>query len=254
MIARTLERARARGELALVAYLTAGYPSPSAWLPCLSEIAAAGADILEVGIPFSDPVADGPTIQHASSRSLAAGTTLAGVLDALAHACPAVPLCVMSYLNPLLALGNERAALDRLAGAGVAGLVVPDLPAEETGPWRRATAERGLDLVGFVAPTSTDARVRRAAAVSDVLYYVAVTGTTGVRHDLAPDLLPALARLRRLTDRPVIVGFGVAHADQVRALRGRCDGVVVGSRIVEALRNEEPVAPLVLELAHAAKG
>jgi len=253
MIARTLERARARGELALVAYLTAGYPSPAAWRPCLAEIVSAGADVLEIGIPFSDPVADGPTIQRASSRALAAGTTFAKTLDALAHARLGVPVCVMSYLNPLLALGSARAAVDRLADAGVSGLAVPDLPAEEAAPWRLATGERGVELVGFVAPTSTDARVRRAAAVSDVLYYVAVTGTTGVRHDLAPDLRPALERLRRLTDRPVVVGFGIGHPDRVRELRGRCDGVVVGSRIVEALGQGEPVLPLVRELVHAAK-
>ncbi len=253
MIARTLAVARARDELALVAYLTAGYPSPARWLACLREIVAAGADIVEVGIPFSDPIADGPTIQHASERALAAGTTLAGVLTALAAEPVGVPVCVMSYLNPLLALGGERAAVDRLASAGVSGLVVPDLPAEESAPWRAATAARGLELVGLVAPTSTDARVQRIAEGADVLYYVAVTGTTGVRAELDPELVPSLERLRRLTDRPLIVGFGIGAPEQVRRLRDHCHGVVVGSRIVDALRNDEPLGPLVRQLAHATR-
>jgi tryptophan synthase alpha chain len=253
MIARTLEHARGRGELALVAYVTAGFPSPGAWISAAREIADAGADVLEVGIPFSDPIADGPTIQRASSQALACGTTLASILEQLARVPLGIPVCVMSYLNPLLALGDERAAVSRLAAACVSGLVVPDLPAEEAEPWRWATHARGLDLVGFVAPTSTEARIRRTVEVSDVLYYVAVTGTTGVRRELAPDVRPALERLRRTTDRPVVVGFGIGRPDHVRGLRGRCDGVVVGSRIVDAISNGEPLTPLVRDLARAAK-
>jgi len=253
MIAAALAAARARDKLALVAYVTAGYPSPARWLTCLHEIVSSGADIVEIGIPFSDPVADGPTIQHASERALALGTTLDGVLAALAAEPVGVPVCLMSYLNPLLALGGERAAVDRLAAAGVAGLVVPDLPVEEAGPWRAATAARGVELVGLVAPTSTASRVRRIAAGADVLYYVAVTGTTGARADLDPDLVPSLERLGRLTDRPLVVGFGIATPDHVRRLRGRCDGVVVGSRIVDALRRGEPVAPLIRQLEHATR-
>ena len=253
MIARALERARARGDLALVAYLTAGFPSPSTWLECLGEIARAGADVLEIGIPFSDPIADGPTIQRASREALEAGTTTASVLDALGRMRFDVPCCVMSYLNPLLALGDERQAVERLKAAGVAGLVVPDLPVEESEPWRAATRDLGLELVGFAAPTSTDARVRRTAAASDVLYYVAVTGTTGVRSELAADLVPVLTRLRGLTERPLVVGFGIGRAEQIRELRGRCDGVVVGSRIIETLLRGEAPGPLVRELARAAK-
>ncbi len=253
MIARSLEHARARGELALVAYVTAGFPSSTEWVAAAQEIVGAGADVLEVGIPFSDPIADGPTIQRASSRALACGTSLASVLDTLARTPLGIPVCVMSYLNPLLALGDERTIVGRLGAACVSGLVVPDLPAEEAGPWRRATAERGVDLVGFVAPTSTDARVRRTVETADVLYYVAVTGTTGVRSALAPDVRPALERLRRLTELPIVVGFGIGRPDHVRGLRGLCDGVVVGSRIVEALERGEPVAPLVRDLARAAK-
>jgi tryptophan synthase alpha chain len=253
MIAHALEHARGRGELALVAYVTAGFPSRERWVSAAREIVDAGADVLEIGIPFSDPIADGPTIQRASSQALASGTTLASVLDDLARISLGIPVCVMSYLNPLLALGDERAAVSRLAAACVSGLVVPDLPAEEAAPWCRATGERGLDLVGFVAPTSSEARIRRTVEVSDVLYYLAVTGTTGVRRDLAPDVRPALERLRRTTDRPVVVGFGIGRPEHVRALRGRCDGVVVGSRLVDAISNGEALAPLVRDLARAAK-
>lgn len=246
-------RAAARGEAALIPYVTGGFPSVAASMERLVEADAAGADVLEIGIPFSDPVADGPTIQAASHRALAAGATPSAILDALAATPTRAPRVAMSYLNPLEAGGRERriAALRR---ARVDGLIVPDLPLEEAAGWSAALAEAGIDLVLLVAPTSGAGRAARIAAASrGFVYSVNLAGTTGARAALPAGLRDALAALREASPHPVAAGFGVSTPEQVAALSEVADGVVVGSRLVDAIAHGEALTPLIRSLKDATR-
>ena len=253
MIARTFRELGARGETALIPYLTAGYPSLQRSMEDLQIVIDNGADLVELGVPFSDPVADGPTIQHASQHALQSGAGLSRILEAISQREIGRPLLLMSYLNPLLAYGREAVLCDMRA-AGVSGLIVPDVPLEEAEPWRVAADARGLDLVLLVAPTSGEQRTRTIAASSrGFVYYVSVAGVTGARQELPDDLLDSLAGVKRSSPLPVAVGFGISDAEQVRTLRGRADGVVVGSRIVEAVRRGEDLAALVRKLKQATR-
>ncbi len=252
-LADTFAKLRGDGETALLAYLTGGYPDMDGFVRLLHEVAGAGADIIEVGVPFSDPVADGPVIQAASQQALAAGTTLAGLLERLRADRPAVPLVLMSYLNPLIAYGIDR-LLGELPRAGICGLIVPDLPVEEAGPLAQQAAAAGVDLVLLAAPTSTDERLRRIGRTSrGFVYAVSVTGTTGVRERAADEAQMLVNRLRAVTDLPVAVGFGIGSPGQVRRLCGVADGVIVGSRIIQAIADGEDVAALVASLKDATR-
>jgi tryptophan synthase alpha chain len=251
MIRRTFDRLRERDEMALVPYLVAGYPTLDESLSQLQRIAASGADLVELGVPFSDPIADGPTIQQAAVRALQGGARLSRILQGIDRLRLPVPVILMSYLNPLLAHGRDEVLAD-MEAVGVSGLIVPDLPLEEATPWRESARRHGIDLVLLIAPTTSDERAREIAARSDgFVYYVSVTGTTGARESLSPQLLPSLSRLRERIDTPLAVGFGISEPEQVRSLRGRADGAVVGSRIVEAIRQGEDVADLVNRLKQA---
>ena len=244
---------RQRGEVALMPYLTAGYPTLDGSLDALRRIADAGADLIEVGVPFSDPVADGPTIQASSRRALAQGTRLEIILAAFSRCPLQVPLVLMSYVNPLLAYGRER-LFDDLAGAGFCGLIVPDLPLEESDRWRADAREHGLGWIPLIAPTSGIERgVAIAAQARGFAYYVSVSGTTGTRRRLPARLTSDLNALRARTETPVAVGFGVNNGAQVRELAPHCDGVIVGSRLIEALRDDEPLESLIRELKQATK-
>jgi tryptophan synthase alpha chain len=221
---------------ALVAYLTAGYPDKTRFFAQLRSVAAA-ADIVEIGAPFSDPMADGPTIQRSSRAALAQGVTLRWLLAELAVARDefAAPLLLMSYLNPLLAYGID--ALPAAArAAGISGLVVPDLPLDECEPMRSALHREGLSLVQFVAPTTSPDRTLRVAAASEgFLYALTLTGVTGRNAALPDETLEYLGRLRRVSSVPVCAGFGIRSSSQVRRLAPHVDGVIVGSALVEAI-------------------
>ncbi len=252
-ISETFARLRERGELALIPYLTAGYPTRDAFVGALRAVSAGGADLIEIGIPFSDPIADGPTIQHSSQVALKCGSSLAGLFAALRPLRLPQPLVFMSYLNPLLAYGRERLLAD-MATVGVSGLIIPDLPVEESDDWLAAARDARVDLIYLAAPTSPDARLREIARRSAAFVYaVSVAGITGTRAELS-DRLPAyLARLRAATDRPIAVGFGISTPQHVRALRGLADGAVVGSRLVEALRSLEDLPALLTSFKQAAR-
>jgi tryptophan synthase alpha chain len=238
-LAAAFARAKAEGRTALICYAMGGDPTVAATSELLTGLAEAGADVLELGIPFSDPIADGPILQAAAGRALANGAKvgalidLAGtVRDALGPAGP--PLVAMGYANPLLTFGLERFAA-AAARAGLCGAIVPDLPLEEAGPLRAALSACGLAAIPLVAPTTTEARRREiAAAAQGFLYTVSVTGVTGARSELPPELAERLRELRGLCPVPVVAGFGIGRAEQARALRGLADGVVVGSAIVAA--------------------
>jgi tryptophan synthase alpha chain len=238
---QAIRTAAARGEPALVAYLTAGFPLAARFRDDLAAVAAA-ADVVEIGVPFTDPMADGVTIQRASSAALKQGVSLKWILAELgAMQRPAAPLVLMSYLNPLLQYGYERLAREA-AAVGVCGFIVPDLPFDEGDELRSALAARGVALVQMVTPVTTDARLAQVCAASEgFIYAVTMTGTTG-RNVAVPDtVLDYLARVRRVASVPVCAGFGIRSREQVLKLRGHVEGVVVGSALVEVLeRGADP--------------
>ena len=225
---------RRPGQPALIPFLTAGHPDPTTSLAAL-QTADALADVIEVGVPFSDPLADGPVIQRASFRALEQGMTLAGTLDLIARARLTKPVVLFSYLNPVLRYGVP-ALLRDAASLGVAGLLLTDLPLgadPEIEGWLEASP---LDLIRLVAPTTSETRLRRMAAESHgFLYLIARLGVTGRRDELPGGLAESVARVRRATSLPIAVGFGISSPAQVRAVGELADGVVIGSVLVEAL-------------------
>lgn len=234
-IEKTFTSLRESKEKGLITYITAGDPDLDTTRDLILAMAEAGADLVEIGIPFSDPIADGPTIQQASQRALAAGTTPAAVL-ALAHRVRSetdVPLVLMTYYNPVFRYGPAAFAA-AAAAVGVDGLIVPDLPVEEAGPLRTACDAAGLALVPLVAPTSTPARIAAIAAQArGFVYCVTVTGVTGARNRITTDLAPVIGRIRRCTSLPVALGFGIAGPDAARSLAPLADALVVGSALVD---------------------
>jgi tryptophan synthase alpha chain len=251
-ITSAIMKAKSAGRPALAAYVTAGFPSRGAFPSLLGEVCAA-CDILEVGIPFSDPMADGVTIQRASRIALMDGTTLSWTLQTLA--APAVwlpaPVVIMSYLNPLLAYGPSLLARDA-AAAGVSGFIVPDLPLEEQHRLRPTLSEAGLAFIQMVTPATPAPRLMRIGAEADgFLYAVTVTGTTGGRFGANSDLTGYLTRARAATTRPLLAGFGVRTFEDLAAAVPPADGVVVGSAMIAAIeRGESPGAFLAGLLAH----
>jgi tryptophan synthase alpha chain len=248
-LAATFEALRARGERALVAYFTAGDPSLADSRRLVLEAARRGADVVELGVPFSDPIADGPVIQRAAMRALERGTSLARVLETVAtlRAESGVPLVLLTYYNPVLAFGVTAFARTA-AAAGVDGVIVADLPLEEAGPLAAAADAAGLDLIHLVAPTSTPERVRRIARRSrGFIYVVSLTGVTGERDQLPKELAARIRTLRLVTTKPVCVGFGIGHPDQVAAVGRLADGVIVASAIVR-LVEEHANSPRLVDL------
>ena len=235
----TFARLRARGERALMPYFTAGDPSLADTRRLVVEAARRGADVIELGVPFSDPLADGPVVQRAGTRALAAGATVPRVLETVAalRAETDVPLVLMTYYNPVLAFGLKafaRTAVD----AGADGAIVVDMPPEESEPLASEAASAGLDLVYMVAPTSTPARVRLIARKSrGFIYVVSLTGVTGERQQLSADMATQIATIRRETAMPVCVGFGISTPAQVATVGRVADGAAVGSAIVRLVES-----------------
>jgi len=230
---------RDAGELGIVAYITAGDPSLDATLRFVLALAEAGADVIELGVPFSDPLADGPTIQRASERALKSGTTLAKILELVRRIRQAsqVPLVLFSYYNPILQMGLEKFA-SAAETAGADGVLATDLTPEESEDYRRILASHHLDTVFLGAPTSTDERLAKIAACSSgFLYLISRTGVTGAK-DALPDDLPALVRrARAVTELPIAVGFGISLPGHVSVLGGLADAAVVGSALVAEIEN-----------------
>ena len=242
-IRAAIERRAAAGEPALVAFVTAGYPRPDDFIMALEAISSE-ADAVEIGVPFSDPMADGVTIQRASHAAIANGVSLSWILDRLAErSAPSdTPLLLMSYLNPLLAFGYERLA-KRALEAGVAGFIVPDLPYEEGAPLHAALEPAGLALVQLVTPATPAARVQTLCAASEgFVYAVTRAGITGDAA-LPAELAEYLDAVKAVSPIPVCAGFGVRRAEQVALIGAHADGVIVGSALVEALeRGDDPAA------------
>ena len=242
-ITRRFDDLRRAGDLGLVAYLTAGDPTLEATERLVAALAEAGADVVELGVPFSDPLADGPTIQRASERALRSGTTLAGVLGLVRklRQKTEVPLVLFSYFNPVLQMGLSTFA-DEAAAAGADGVLITDLTPEEAGEYRHAVASRGLDTIFLAAPTSTDARlVRIAESSTGFLYLISRMGVTGAREALPEDLPALVRRARRVTSLPIAVGFGISLPGHVSILGGLADAAVVGSVLVEEIERAASV-------------
>lgn len=236
---------KAEGRKGFIAFLAAGDPSLDRTVDLALELEGAGVDVLELGVPFSDPLADGPVIQRASERALACGVTLERVLDAVRRIRrrSQLPLVLFSYFNPLFRYGLDR--LTRAAReAGVDGVLVTDLPPEEASDWLEPMRAAELDTVFLAAPTSPDERLRRVADASrGFVYAVSRTGVTGERDALSDDARPLVRRLKQLTGEPVALGFGIASPEQVKAAAEVADGVVVGSALVRYLE-EHPQGDL----------
>lgn len=244
---------RSRGRRAFVPYLTYGYPTPGDTRRLLRGLAEAGADVIELGVPFSDPLADGPTIQAASWEALQHGATIRGALDLLREISGELPPVVLfSYLNPILRLGVEDFVRDA-SEAGAAGLLVTDLPVGADPELERRLSGGGLDLIRLLAPTTDPERIDEiAGTASGFVYYISRTGVTGARDELSGSLGEEVARLRQRIRLPVAVGFGVSTPEQAGEVARIADGVVVGSALIDALgRSEEDFLELAGELADA---
>ena len=241
---QTLAACRARGEAALVAYVVAGDPSLAATEKYVAALAQAGADVIELGVPFSDPLADGPVNQRASERALRAGTTLRGVLECvrrLRDSGLTTPLVLFTYLNPVLQMGLERFT-NQAQQVGVTGVLVVDLPPEEAEDYQRRMAARNLETVFLAAPTTPPNRLALiSAATTGFVYYVSRTGVTGVQAALSETVLAELQALRQQVRQPVVVGFGIASPEHARELAAHADGVVIGSALVQCIASSTTV-------------
>jgi len=228
------EKVREEKRVALMPFLTAGDPTPEQTERYILEMEKNGADIVELGIPFSDPLADGPTIQRASQRALAGGVTPAGILDFLKglRRKTSLPVVLMGYYNPIFHYGVSS-FVEAAKEAGAEGLIVPDLPPEEAGGLITAARKADLDTIFLLAPTSTPERIQKIAEVSrGFIYYVSLTGVTGARTKLASGIEDSIARIREATTMPVCIGFGISSPEHVEQVRACADGVIVGSAVV----------------------
>jgi tryptophan synthase alpha chain len=255
-ISKRFAALRQSGELGIVAYITAGDPTLDATHKFVLALANAGADVIELGIPFSDPLADGPTIQRASERAIKAGTTLAQVIDLVREIRKSseVPIVLFSYYNPVLQLGLEKFA-STAATAGADGVLITDLTPEESDDYRQVLAAHHLDTIFLGAPTSTDDRLAKiATASSGFLYLISRTGVTGVKDALTDDLPALLRRARNVTQLPIAVGFGISLPGHVSVLGGLADAAVVGSALVSEIEKATATNPTPAAIDAAAAG
>ena len=234
----TFKRLRQQKRKAFIAFITAGDPNLKATHDLVLALEKAGADIIELGVPFSDPMADGSTIQASSMRALAKGTSLNKVLNLVKQLRlkTQVPLCLMTYYNIIFTHGEERFVKDAIA-CGVDGIIIPDLPVSEAAGLRKQASKAGLATIFFIAPTTSNERIKPiASASSGFIYYVSLTGVTGAREALPASVGADIRRIKKLTNKPVCVGFGISNKPQVKAMSKLADGVIVGSAIVKEIQ------------------
>lgn len=252
-IDRLFSQLKSQGRKALIAYVTGGYPSLPAMDRAVRDLVKVGVDLVEIGVPFSDPIADGPTIQFSSQKALEGGITPARILDWVKgfRKTHETPIVLMTYMNPIQRMGLGSFAR-RARAAGVDGVIVPDLIIEEGGPLEKELASTGVHLIYLVAPTTPPQRRSEIARRSKgFLYAVSLTGVTGVRRSLPKDLGAFLADVRRRSPVPVAVGFGISDAAQARQAAAHADGVIVGSAFITRMKNREPLAPFARSLRQA---
>lgn len=236
-IEKKFKELAARGEKALISYIMAGDPTLEATEKLIPELEKGGADLIELGIPFSDPLADGPTIQRAAVRALNKGVSLRDAIDLVkkVRKVSQVPLIFMSYYNPIFQYGEERFVKDAVK-AGVDGVIVPDLPPEEAEDLIAHSRKNGLDTIFLLAPTSNEERIKKVCRISTgFIYYVSLTGVTGVREGLSRDIGSMVKKIKSCTKTPVAVGFGISRPKQAKEISYLADGVIVGSAIVKVI-------------------
>jgi len=246
-IGKKFEELRNKNEKALIVYLTAGDPSLDATRTLALALEQAGVDILEIGVPFSDPTADGPVIQAASQRALKTGTTLAGVLAMVAdiRRISQIPIVLFGYFNPIFAYGAEKFAASA-NDAGVDGVLVVDLPPEEAQELRVHTDKAGLDFISLVAPTTGRDRLKTIlSSATGFLYYISITGVTGTAAPKITDIAREVGKIRKLTKIPIAVGFGISNAAQAKEIAAVADGIVIGSAVVKLIDENRDKSDLV---------
>jgi len=252
-ISEKFKELKKKNEAALILYLTGGFPNLAESMKITKTLAESGADIIEIGIPFSDPIADGPTIQESSHTALMKGTTLKRIIHNIKKLEIQKPLVFMSYLNPLLAYGKEEILSD-MNKSGVSGLIIPDLPVEEATEWIKLSKEYHIELIFLLTPASLPRRRKKIVQETrGFVYCVSVLGTTGVRNKMPSYINKFLKDIRKSTETPIALGFGISTAKQIEVLRNQVDGVIIGSRIIEAIKNEENLKELVAEFKEATK-
>jgi tryptophan synthase alpha chain len=250
---------RDRGEKGLIVYLVAGDPSLEKTREIILGLDGAGVDVVEVGVPFSDPTADGPTIQSASRRALQNGVTLDGILNVIesVRMTSEIPVVLFSYYNPIFVYGTERFA-ERAKEAGVDGVLVVDLPLEEASELRRYTDRSGIDFISLIAPTTSTERIRKISRhATGFLYFISITGVTGTAKPRVSDITRNAERIREVTDLPLVVGFGISTAQQARELAPYFDGTVIGSavvRLIHEIRDRADMVRVVSDYARRIKG
>jgi len=250
-IDKKFRRLKKEGKQAFIAFITAGYPDLATTARLVLELERKGVDIIELGVPFSDPMADGPVIQASSEYSLEKGTNLVKILDLVKRLRKntTLPICLMTYYNPVFCFGDRR-FVDRAITSGVDGVIIPDLPPEEAAEFIRYANSKGLADICFIAPTSSDSRIKKISRIDrGFIYYVSLTGVTGGRKALASDLKKNLAKIKKVTAKPVCVGFGISSPAQVRWVQSISDGVIIGSAIVKKIGENIGRADLVQRVA-----
>lgn len=255
-IEETFSRLKTEGKKAFIVYITAGYPGLEELPDIAAETARAGADIIELGIPFSDPLADGPTIQESSRRALLKGATTGGILKAVEkiRKRTSVPLVFMSYYNPVYAFGIERLAkgMDR---AGVDGIIVPDLPAEECGVLRKSLDRRNIAYIPLAASNTPEERLGRISReATGFIYCLSHIGVTGAGAGIESGLGKFIGSLRRITEKPIAVGFGVSEPEHVRFINSIADGVIVGSAVIREIKKYERSRDLAKKIGRFVRG
>jgi tryptophan synthase alpha chain len=254
-IKRKFSSLKAKDEKALICYLTAGDPSLEKTREIILGLETAGVDCLEIGVPFSDPTADGPIIQAASQRALKNGTTLAGILDMIAdlRRTSEIPIVLFGYYNPILSYGPEHFA-QRAKKAGVDGILVVDLPPEEAAELRQYTDPAGVDFISLIAPTTSAERVKKIAAhATGFLYYISITGVTGTAKPQIAEVKKDVERIRKVTKLPLAIGFGISTPEQAKEIANYADGVVVGSALVKMIADNSQQSDLVALVSQYAR-
>ena len=258
-LSKRFETLRKQGEKALICFVTAGDPTPDATVEIVAALAEAGADAVEIGLPFSDPIADGPTIQAASQRALDSGMSVPKSLEIvrqIRRRTPDLPLILMTYYNPILRYGLERYAADARA-AGADAHIVTDLTPEESEDWRRISQANDLDAIFLLAPTSAADRIAVVSQISTgFIYFVSRTGVTGARQDIPVEVADTVAQIKAQTLKPVCVGFGISQPEHVRKIAALSDGVIVGSSLVDLIhknRDDENLLAMVRDYVRSLK-
>lgn len=245
-----------KGKKAFIVFITAGYPSLDTTKKLVLEFARSGVDIVELGVPFSDPMADGPLIQEASQHALGRKVNLSGIFDLVSsiRKKSEIPLCLMTYYNPVFCFGEERFCR-RASLSGVDGVIVPDLPPEEGRGFIRKALKNKLDVIHFIAPTTSRKRCRAIAGVArGFIYYVSLTGVTGPRKKLPDDLEDNIRRIKSLTRKPVCVGFGISNRAQAQKICSFADGIIVGSAVIQKIRENRNKKGLVKHVVRFVRG